>query len=145
MPLSVLPDTAVTNQQVEQNDCIGIMTLAVASNISEFGPEHIRPREYNINIHDGKEATQFGDDVSTILALDHLETLVYPNCIGCNEILCPITTVASICSTGLTDTRLKRVKRDCPRELASTSIEAKGELPSLSRKRRKFDGIDFVQ
>lgn len=106
MPLSVLPDTAVTNQQVEQNDCIGIMTLAVASNISEFGPEHIRPREYNINIHDGKEATQFGDDVSTILALDHLETLVYPNCIGCNEILCPITTVASICSTGLTDTRL---------------------------------------
>lgn len=138
LPPSALPGIPVIDQQAEQNEPIGITLLAAAASpISEVGPEQIRPREHIPTIQDGKYAAQSGDERSTIFATDYLETSTCWNKITYNEIIRPNTSVASICSTMLTSEKPKEIKRDCPRELASTGMEADGKYTSSSPKRRR--------
>lgn len=140
MPPSALPGIPVIDQQAELNEPIGITLLATAAPpISEVGSEQIRPRDYSPNIQNGKDATQSGDELSTIFATDYLETSTCWSKITYNEIVRPTTSVASICSTMLTSGNPKKIKRDCPRELASTGMEADGKYFSSSPKRRKTD------
>ncbi|EHK51146.1 hypothetical protein TRIATDRAFT_303128 [Trichoderma atroviride IMI 206040] len=138
LPPSALPGIPVIDQQAEQNESIGITLLAAAAPpISEVGPEQIRPREHILTIQDGKDAAQSRDERSTIFVTDYLETSTCWNKITYNEIIRPNISVASICSTMLTSEKPKKIKRDCPREPASTGMEADGKYTSSSPKRRR--------